>query len=173
MKDADWLAAARKGLVAGGLPEASVAKYPPEQVIFHHLLEKSRVHLDEVLKWLPVPYDQSEAALAELGRSPDDIEQRLARQPGTFLPKVRIAHVRLEQRLALLRTAEAIRLEAARNGGKLPAGLSDLSVPVPTDPVSGKAFEYKVDGLTALLSGKEASTGSGQTRYRYEIRLRR
>jgi hypothetical protein len=86
---------------------------------------------------------------------------------------VRVAHVRLEQRLALLRTVEAIRLAAAKNGGKLPAGLSEVGVPVPIDPVSGKPFEYRVEGLTAVLSGKEAITGSGQTHDRYEIRLRK
>ena len=173
MKDADWLAAARKGLAAGGFPETAVAKYPPEQVVFHHLMEKARVQTDEVLKWLPVPYHQSEAALAELVRPADDIEQRLSRHPGSFLPKVRVAHARTEQRLAMLRVAEAIRLDAAKNGGKLPASLSDLSVPVPIDPVSGKPFEYKVDGMTAVLSGKEATTGSGRTHYRYEVRLRK
>lgn len=172
-RDADWLAAARKGLCAGGFPEGAVAKYPPEQVIFHYLMEKSRVYHDEAMKWLPVPFHQSEAALAELSRPAAEIEQRLTRLTVVFRFQVRAAHVRLEQRLALLRIAEAIRLDAAANGGTLPATLGDLSVPIPIDPVSGKAFEYKVDGITALLSGKEAAPGAGRFDPRYEIRLRK
>ena len=89
------------------------------------------------------------------------------------IPKVKAAHARLEQRLAMFRIAEAVRLEAAKNGGKLPATLNDLSVPVPIDPVSGKAFEYHVDGMTAMLRGKEVVTGAARTHYLYEIRLRR
>jgi len=79
----------------------------------------------------------------------------------------------MEQRLALFRVVEAVRLDGAKSGGKLPANLTDLGVPVPIDPVSGKAFEYKVDGMTALLTGKEIEGWAGRTQYRYEIRLRK
>jgi hypothetical protein len=171
--DAEWLTATRKALTEAGYPADAVAKYPPQQVIIHHLLQKVRVFNDEVLKWLPVPYWQAEPAMAELIKAPADIEDRLARQVMSSVPKVRGAHARLEQRLAMLRIAEAVRLEAAKNGGKLPASLNDLSVPVLLDPVSGKAFEYRVDGLTALLSGKEVVAGTSRTHYRYEIRLRK
>jgi hypothetical protein len=172
--DADWLAAARKGLTDAAYPAEAVAKYPPLQVVFHHLMRKARVQLDEGMKWLPVPYYQSEAALIELGRAPDDIEERLARLIVSSLPKVKAAHARLEQRLDLLRVVEAIRLDAASNGGKLPASPSELSVPVPIDPISGKAFEYKLDGMTATLTGKPTPRNDGSTvRYQYEIRLRK
>jgi hypothetical protein len=173
VRDADWLAVARKGLTEATFPAEAVAKYPPEQVLVHHMLRKGRVHSDEVLKWVPVPYWQAAPSLDELEHAPAELEDKLARRVGTWILKVMTARARLEQRLAMLRITEAVRLEAAKNGGKLPAGLTELRVPVPTDPVSGKAFEYKVDGITALLSGKEAITGSGATHYRYEIRLRK
>jgi hypothetical protein len=171
--DAEWLTAARKGLTDAGYPADAVAKYPPQQVIIHDLLRKAKAHGDEMLKWVPVPYWQAEPAMSELVKAPAEIEDKLAQQFVASIPKVKAAHARLEQRLDMLRIAEAVRLEAAKNGGKLPARLSDLSVPVPIDPVSGKAFEYKVDGITAILAGKEALTGTGVTRYRYEIRLRK
>jgi hypothetical protein len=173
VRDADWLAAARKGLTEAAFPAEAVAKYPPEQVLVHHMLRKGRVHSDEVLKWVPVPYWQAAPSLDELEHAPAELEDKLARRVGSWILKVMTAHARLEQRLAMLRIAEAVRLEAAKNGGKLPASLNDLSVPLPIDPVSGKAFEYKVDGITALLSGKEAITGSGRTHCQYEIRLRK
>jgi hypothetical protein len=170
--DAEWLTAARKGLTEAGYPADAVAKYPPQQVIVQHLLRKALLHNDDMLKWVMVPYWQAEAGLAELQKAPAEIEDKLAWRLGFAVPKVMAAHARLEQRLAMLRIAEAIRLDASKNGGKLVTSLNDLSVPVPIDPVSGKAFEYKVDGITALLSGKEALPQSS-VHYRYEIRLRK
>jgi hypothetical protein len=173
--DAEWLAAARKGLTDAGYPAEAVAKYPPPQVLVQHLFLRSRLHNDEALKWVSVPFWQAAAGLAELEKEPAEIEEKLASHVVFRVFKVKAAHARIEQRLALLRTVEAVRLEAAKNGGKLPAGLSDLGVPVPIDPVSGKAFEYKVDGITAMLAGKPTPVNvtGGKMQYRYEIRLRK
>jgi hypothetical protein len=171
--DAEWLAATRKGLTEAGYPADVVAKYPPQQVIIHHLLRKAKVQGDEILKWVPMPYWQAAAGFAKLDAAPPEFEDKLARQLMSSVPKVRGAHARLEQRLAMLRIAEAVRLDATRNGGKLPASLTELTDPVPIDPATGKPFEYKLDGMTALLSGKEIVTGGGRTRYTYEIRLRK
>ena len=38
-------------------------------------------------------------------------------------------------------------MHAAANGGKLPATLADVTVvPVPLDPVTGKPFDYRLEG---------------------------
>jgi hypothetical protein len=141
------------------------------------VLRKALLYNDERLKWVTVPYWQAEAGLAELQKAPPEVEDKLAWRLGSAIPKLMAAHARLEQRLAMLRIAEAVRLDAAKNGGKLVTSLNDLSVPVPIDPVSGKPFEYKVDGITALLSGKAppviSPTVSGRSHYRYEVRLRK
>lgn len=171
--DAEWLTAARKGLTDAGYPADAVAKYPPQQIVVHHLLRKALLYNDERLKWVMVPYWQAEAGLAEVQKAPPEIEDKLAWRLGFAVPKVIAAHARLEQRLAMLRIAEAVRLDAAKNGGKLVTSLNDLSVPVPVDPVSGKAFDYKVDGLTAILAGKPTPTGAARVQYKYEIRLRK
>jgi hypothetical protein len=171
--DAEWLTTARKELTDAGYPADAVAKYPPQQVILHRIMRKAKVENDEMLKWIPLPYWQAAAGFVEMEQAPPEIEVRLARQLMASIPKVKGAHARLEQRFAMLRIVEAIRMDAAKNGGKLPASLNDLSVPVSIDPVSGKSFEYKVDGMTAILTGKEVVTGAGRTQYRYEIRLRK
>src|SRR5205823_8341543 len=67
--------------------------------------------------------------------------------------KVRRAQSRLEQRVALLRHVEAVRMYAAAHDGKLPAKLSDCPVPLPDDPLTGKPFRYEADGATAHLRG--------------------
>lgn len=61
--------------------------------------------------------------------------------------------MRLDQRIALLRHVEALRLYAADHGGALPAKLSDVAVPLPDDPVTGKPFLYELAGTTAHLRG--------------------
>ncbi len=66
---------------------------------------------------------------------------------------VRRAQARLDQRIALLRTVEALRLHAAEHDGKLPAKLSEIAVPVPDDPITGKPFRYELIGATAHLRG--------------------
>ena len=64
------------------------------------------------------------------------------------------AQVRLDRRVAALRVVEALRMHAASNDGKLPASLADVTVvPIPPDPVTGKPFEYRLDGDTAVLVG--------------------
>jgi hypothetical protein len=174
VQDAVWLKAARKGLTDAGCPAEAVAKYPPEQVVLHHMMRKARIYTDEGLKWMLVPYWQAEAGLAEFAQPAADIEEKMARQIVFAVPRVKAAHARLEQRLAMLRVVEAVRMEAVKSGGKLPESLTGLSVPVPIDEVSGKAFEYKVNGLTATIAGKRTPiTGGGQMQYRYEIRLRK
>jgi hypothetical protein len=67
--------------------------------------------------------------------------------------KVRRAQGRLEQRIALLRHVEALRMYAAAHDGQLPARLADCPVPLPDDPFSGKPFRYEIDGATAHLRG--------------------
>jgi hypothetical protein len=59
----------------------------------------------------------------------------------------------LEQRIALLRHVEALRLYAAAHDGKLPEKLADCPVPLPDDPFTGRPFRYHVDGATAHLRG--------------------
>ena len=67
--------------------------------------------------------------------------------------KLRRTQGRLEQQIALLRHVEALRLYAAEHDGKLPARLSDISVPLPVDPVTGKPFAYAAERNTAHLRG--------------------
>jgi hypothetical protein len=69
------------------------------------------------------------------------------------LSKIRRAQGRLEQRIALLRHVEALRLYAAEHDGKLPEKLADCPVPLPEDPFTGKPFRYEVTGTTAHLRG--------------------
>jgi hypothetical protein len=173
-RDEAWLAAARQGLIAAGDPADKVGQYPPEQVLLYHVYRKSRVNYDEAFKWMSVPYWQSERPLAEMAKAPADVEDRLTRMMPFAVAKIKASHVRLEQRIALVRVVEAIRLSAGGNGGKLPTALTELAVPLPDDPVTGQPFAYKLERMTATLDGKPTRTAAGaMLQYRYVIRLRK
>ena len=59
----------------------------------------------------------------------------------------------MDRQLDALQCIEAIRLDAASHGGKLPATLESITeAPVPIDIATGKPFDYKVDGDSATLS---------------------
>jgi hypothetical protein len=77
------------------------------------------------------------------------------------------AFVRTDRRIAELRLFEALRLYADSHDGRLPQRLDDLEVPVPIDPITGKPFEYRLDGDVARVEGPRLIA----TSCRYEIRL--
>ena len=63
------------------------------------------------------------------------------------------AQGRLDQQFGLLRHVEALRLYAAAHDRALPAKLSEIGLPLPVDPFTGKPFRYERDGNTAHLRG--------------------
>jgi hypothetical protein len=65
---------------------------------------------------------------------------------------------------------------AAAHDGKLPVSLADINeVPLPSDPVTGKSFEYQVQGDKAILVGPElpGEKPNRATRLIYELKLQR
>jgi hypothetical protein len=155
IKDEKLVQAARGRLVEYGLAEERVARFPADQVILLDQKREYEILRDEIMKVMALPVWQAE----KLGVWNKTIPQGIDPKKPLFaflLPaihKVRHAQARLEQRIALLRHVEALRMYAAEHDGKLPAKLSDLPVPVPDDPFTGKPFRYEVDGATAHLRG--------------------
>jgi hypothetical protein len=165
VKDPAKVRAARKRLAEASWADARTAgqgvyqrfdvalrmqRFPPAQVI---LLDEKRgyeVRRDEGMKLLALAPWQIDA-LADDEKPTTDDGLFAALLPDII--KLRLAQGRLEQRVALLRHVEALRLYAAAHGGRLPARLSDVSVPLPDDPFSGKPFRYRLDGASAHLFG--------------------
>lgn len=147
-RDEKLLGAARLRLVEVGIFEERLRRFPPDQVILLDEKREYEVRRDEAMKYMKLPTWQ---ALALIG------QVKPAKDPSLFdffLPahlKVRQAQGRLEQRIALLRHVEALRLYAAEHGGKLPEKLTDIQVPLPEDPFTGKPFRYQLVGVTAHL----------------------
>ncbi len=177
IKDEKLVQAARGRLVEYGIAEERVRQFPAEQILLLDEKREYEVLRDDIMKIMNLPLWQAE----KLGIWDKPIPR--AGEPnkplfGFVLPaihKVRCAQARLDQRVALLRHVEALRIYAAAHDGKLPAKLSDLTVPVPDDPVTGKPFRYEVAGNTAHLRG---SPPRGQEKFpaynvHYEITIQK
>ena len=136
-KDEAVVGAARRRLVEYGLPEERLLRFPADQVILLDEKREFEVRFDDDMKTVDLPVWQVEALTARI---------TLKKPPALFadalvpaITAVRRAQARIDQRIALLRHVEALRLYAAEHDGTLPAKLSDVSVPLPDRPVHRQA----------------------------------
>ncbi len=149
VKDEAYVQAARQRLVEHGLTAERVKEFPAAQVLLLDEKFAFEVQRDDAMKVMLLPYWQVGKMLAARKQKDRHLFNRLL---PSFM-KVRYAQTRLEQRFALLRCVEALRLYAAEHGGKLPAKLADVPVPVPDDPFTSQPFSFQLDGDTAILRG--------------------
>ena len=168
---------AKRALVASGMASERVEAMPAIQVVAihsHRVYEEKR---DELFKWATLPYAQGSRGMAEA-------EERVftGSTPGLpfveMLPRIRSVFnvpVRIDRRLAAIRTVEAVRQYAASHDGAPPPNLEALTeTPAPLDPATGKFFDYAVDGSTVTLAAPPPP-GLEMPQYavRYEIKLAR
>jgi hypothetical protein len=151
IKDKTKVSAARNRLVKHGLVEQRLMQFPAEQVLLLDEKRELATRFDDMMKFGNFPFWQTE----ELSRQakPNTVPAIFADALLPAVISVRRAQARLDQRVALLRQVEALRLHAAINKGTLPAKLSEVSVPLPNDPVTGKPFCYELKGETAHIRG--------------------
>jgi hypothetical protein len=173
VKDADRIRDARRRLIDAGHAESLVRRFPPSQLILLGEKHEFEVQRDERTKLLSLPLWQ----LDSLVGGPEG-ERSGNRLFADLLPHtITLCRTRgqLERQIALLRHVEALRLYAAGHDGKLPAKLSDIPVPLPVDPFSGKPFDYTVEGTTAHLRGETLSGEDSRTRcaIHYEVTMSR
>ena len=150
VNDDKLVRAASQRLVEVGIPEERALRFPVDQVILLDEKREYEVRIDDIMKVVNIPVWQAEA-LAQQNKS--------SSSPSLFahalvggVDTVRPTQARLDQRIALLRDVEAVRLYAAEHGSSLPAKLADCSVPLPDDPCTGKPFRYECQGNTAALA---------------------
>jgi hypothetical protein len=175
VKSPEQVAAARQRLVEAGCAEDLVQRFPPLQAVLRDFLPSWFGRSRSVEQMPPIQVillDEKRAyearwdeSLKLLGLAPWQINDLAGSDASVcceddifagLLPPVvqaRRLQGRLEQRIALLRQVEGLRLYAAAHDGRLPEKLSELSVPSPFDPFTGKPFPYNVEGVTAQLRG--------------------
>ncbi len=149
-----------------------IRKMPPLQLILLDEKQKVEALCDERMKLLGLATWQ----IDKLGG--DELERGsygLLSDLAPHVIKTRREQARLEQRIALLRHVEALRLYAARHKGKHPDTLSAIAVPLPNDPLTGKPFVYEVEKATAHLRGDTSQPGEGKAACaaRYDVTLRK
>jgi hypothetical protein len=171
-KDPAAVEAARRRLAEVGYPRDLVGQFPSDQVILLDEWRDFEVRRDEFAKLMNLPYWQIEAVVRPAELKPG---KGLFHLLLPALHRVRRLQGRLDQRVALLRHVEALRLYSAGHGGKLPPKLADVGVPLPDDPFTGKPFSYRVDGDTAHLRGSPPAGEEKNAAYnvRYEVTIRR
>ena len=131
------------------------------------------VRFDDAMKIVNLPVWQAET-VTNGHKPPDELPTFADEYVPAVGPTVR-SRARLDQRIALLRHVEALRLYAAEHDGSLPAKLSDVTVPLPDDPFTGKPFRYEVTGNTAHLRGTPPSAEEKNPSFNlhYEVTLRK
>jgi len=165
---------AKRALVASGLSPAEVDAMPVGQVLLLESAQQFAACRDEYLKWTEAPYWTAAEGLQEAGGKSDqaDREWGAALPVMNFFPGCRAAlaaFVRADRQIAVLRVIEALRLYGAAHAGRLPARLEEITeVPIPVDPVTGRPFEYQLEGDVARLGGPRHVGRPLQ----YEIRFR-
>ena len=171
--DGSEVKAARTRLIEAGLKPENVNVWSPLHVVLLDevmLYERMR---DDVTKTLNLPFWRAKPAMVEA-----EAELKKVMEKSRFLEllsaffKVKQAQSRLDQRIAYLQIMEALRLHALLNGGSLPASLSDMKLPLPVDPFTGKPFQYSVKDGVATLHGENPLPGSDRMNRFYEVRIK-
>ena len=153
---------------------------PTLQVAALYTYQSYQAHRDEISKWSGLPYYQTYKGPDEAWRSGNaEIQRRPFLKLFTMLygaiQSGRIAAARGERQLDALQCIEAIRISAAIHH-RLPGRLDEIAeAPVPFDPMTGKPFEYRVDGDTAALTAPFAPGAPRVPPFaiHYELRLTR
>lgn len=167
---------AKQRLIASGMDAARVEEMPVGQVVTVDASREYRRLADGFEKWWYVPYPagkggEQKADLAlEGGKFSGGYGRMLAQLLLPALQAARSAQVRLEWQLSALQVVEAIRMHAAEAGG-LPSTLEEITVvPLPENPATGKPYQYRLDGGTAVLE-LPFSDGFPGVAWRFEITL--
>lgn len=143
------------------LASEQVSAMSDTHVVFLALVRFYERNSAEQLKWIYLPFWQArtysplddditfKSQLEQLGWVGSIAELVI----GDF-DVLATARARVDQKIALLQTVEAIRLYGAAHNSQLPRSLADLPVPAPLDPCTGQPLQYDVQqNGKAILTG--------------------
>jgi hypothetical protein len=142
---------ARARLVSLGWSQANVDEMPVGRVMMIYSEHACRVASDAELRDSYTPSNKR----SEGPRVVPEEDREAYPFTRVLLPMLRVcsvAEARCARTVAALRLVEALRMHAARNDGKLPASLDEVTcVPVPENPMTGEPFVYRLDGKTGVI----------------------
>ncbi|APW60627.1 hypothetical protein [Paludisphaera borealis] len=169
---------AKRALVASGMTSERVEAMPAIQAVAIHSYRNFEEKRDDLFKWANLPYSQGHRGMAEAEKN------AFAGAPigipfVSILPGIRSVFnvpVRIDRRFAAIQTIEAVRQYAASHDGSPPPSLAALTeTPAPLDPVTGRVFDYAVNGPTVSLTAPPPPGLERVSQYvvHYEIKLAR
>jgi hypothetical protein len=164
---------ARAYLKENGRSNAELEAMGPKKILATYYVETFETWMDEATKGAALPYREAHQIKGDWGKemaaSPDyRMNPMLLMIPA--LSQVSLATAKLDRSVALLRIVEALRMYAAGHEGQWPKELEDCDVPIPEDPVMGKAFIYEIEDGKAVI---ESMGPNMQSSVRYELMLRK
>jgi hypothetical protein len=149
--------AARHRLADRGISREQLLRFPAEQVLLLGEKDELEVRQDENLKLINLPPWQVEAITAgDTASKPRGLFDAILSAPAHNMAR---SQGRLDQRFALLRHVEALRLHAAAYSGAVPAKLSEIALPLPDDPSRASRFGTSATA-TRPICGELRLTGS-------------
>jgi hypothetical protein len=166
---------AKRYLIEQGRSAAEVDAMPAAQVVLLYSVRLYDELIDEQFKWFFLP--SSDVYEERLQGAMRTAQTSLAERE--IIPFARVlepvawpakgAEARCQWNIAMLRIFEAMRLYAAAHDGRWPDHLSDITeVPLPTNPVDGKAFVYERQRDKAIATSAQGPRG---VPWRHEITL--
>jgi hypothetical protein len=165
---------AKKYLLEHGTASDRLGAMPGKQIVLIYWMDHYVLMRDELFKWFGLPYWQAWEGLEKSEKYLESLGDAAIPASGLLpaLAKVYAQTTTLDRRIAGLRCIEAVRLYAAGHDGKLPASLADISeVPIPLDPITGKTFQYRIEGNRAILEWAPAPGLSPKNGARYELTI--
>jgi hypothetical protein len=154
--------------------KGTVSAMSDDEVMARGIVNEYRIMRDAAYKVAYLPYvdaikrySESEAANREAKEGPAAVFSIMQ----AAMSSATSAEIRLERRIAMLRTIEAIRLYAAAHDGKLPESLDAITeVPIPLDPATNQPFPFTREGDVAVVTTPEAGLPSPWPIFRISVR---
>jgi hypothetical protein len=145
------------------LPAADANNIDPTQAVGEFYFLTFVNEYDELYKLAGLPYPQLLQRTEKF--ESETWKQFKAEQPANpfaqidlGMHKATMRFAFIDRQLAAMTTVQAISAYAASHNNQLPANLNDITeTPVPENPETGLAFEYKVDGDHATLSDSKSA----------------
>jgi len=177
------LGEAKKLLLEHGFKEESLKNVSPLQVVMMGEVLYYDKFCQDLTKWNFIPYHIARAEIAKAQAVKEKKTKPSISSPIPFkflsalvapaYKNVMNASPRFERRIAMLRTVEAIRLQAAKDKKWPETGDKITLVPLPQDPYTGKPFKWKKDADKITLTGPtpDGENPSQQNTLIYELEL--
>lgn len=149
---------AKERLIASGHETDRVNKMATGQVLLTYSILANQAIANEYEKvayFDPATSRRLMRQVSEMESSLEASNRGIVPIAKTLLPAVvaaQTATFRVQREIDAIRVIEALRMHAAQNDRQWPATLEEITcVPVPTNVLTGKPFNYHVEGGTAVL----------------------